>query len=1103
MATRSLNRFGVVLAIAAFSVSPGAAGAQVPGTANEPSPLERLEVEIAETRSRLEEWRVKAAEYAEAWEQAPARAAQLEREIRELEAGPPIEIPADATVSELDGALEAAGLDLDDARRRLVAFEEQLSSRAERRRAIPKLLKAAQARLAQVPPVEESQVGDDSEIDQGRKELTRLRASAIEEEIRAYKEELASYEERGTVVSLERDLAVLEIAHYEKLTLALREALKDEQQDAVEQATEQARQLLDSVGHAPEGFRALINELVEENETLAKRWTGATGVGERIDDLSEKLMRAEAQIEDVDGALRNLREQIAAVGLVDSVGLMLRRQRREAPDIGMYRRFIRMREPEIGEVQLAQIQLRGRRQELSDIDAVVAETMSEAADSMDAEDRKRVESALRELLLTQREYLDELVADYETYFEKLVDFDARQRQLIDRTETLTEFIDSRVLWVPSGGLVGRDTVDLGAEGAQWLAKSKNLGQLRDALGGLFARDWWMFLLLGAATLLVLGYTPRIRRRIAELGAQARSFATTSFTPTMRAIALSLLLVPWLPALLILTGWRLSTAAEATEYVRSVSHGVVATGVFWLTLRFVSEMLRPGGIAEAHAKFPSECCASLRKHLVWFQLITLPCVFVIFVFEAHGDVHWSESTGRLAFVVAMLAAAAYAVVVVRPGGPLAALYKLDHDNTRRKYWWAVARVFAVMVPIALMIGALSGYYWTALQLAFRYHLTLLFALTSKIVFNLLLHWALLARRRVARDQIRKGEEEAHEEALDMVTVETQTQSLLRGSMVLFAAVGVLLIWAEILPAVGILEHVELWDTTRTVTLSLQDATGVAREATETRLVPVTLADLFGALLIGLIAFALVRNLPGLLDVSLFRRLSAGERYAYSTLVKYAIALAGVAFALGAIGIGWANIQWLVAAVGVGLGFGLQEIFANLISGLIILFERPIRVGDTVTIGSISGVVSKIRTRATWITGFDRRELVVPNKEFITQQLINWSLSDGVLRIDVAVGIAYGSDTNKAVEVLSKLAKEHPRVMKDPAPQVLFVGFGDSSLNFELRAFLPDVREFIVAKHELHLAVDAAFREAGIEIAFPQRDLHLRSIPQGWTVGAAAE
>jgi potassium efflux system protein len=185
--------------------------------------------------------------------------------------------------------------------------------------------------------------------------------------------------------------------------------------------------------------------------------------------------------------------------------------------------------------------------------------------------------------------------------------------------------------------------------------------------------------------------------------------------------------------------------------------------------------------------------------------------------------------------------------------------------------------------------------------------------------------------------------------------------------------------------------------------------------------------------------------------------------------------------------------LVAAVGLGLGFGLQEIFANFVSGLIILFERPIRVGDTVTVGDVNGTVTKIRIRATWITSFDRKELVVPNKEFVTSQLVNWSLSDAVLRLDIPVGIAYGSDTDKAHRVLLEVAEKNEHVLRDPAPQAFFLGFGDSALDFELRVFSPDVEHRLRIIHDLHMEIDRAFRAEGIEIAFPQRDLHVRTLP----------
>jgi potassium efflux system protein len=160
-------------------------------------------------------------------------------------------------------------------------------------------------------------------------------------------------------------------------------------------------------------------------------------------------------------------------------------------------------------------------------------------------------------------------------------------------------------------------------------------------------------------------------------------------------------------------------------------------------------------------------------------------------------------------------------------------------------------------------------------------------------------------------------------------------------------------------------------------------------------------------------------------------------------------------------------------------------------LILLFERPIRVGDTVTVGDVSGTVSNIRIRATSITTWDRKELIVPNKEFVVGRLINWTLSDTIIRVVIRVGVAYGSDTEKVTELLHQVAKDNPKVLQDPDPAVLFTGFGSSSLEFELRAHT-NFESVVSVQHELHMAVDKAFRQAKIEIAFPQQDIHIRSV-----------
>ncbi len=309
-------------------------------------------------------------------------------------------------------------------------------------------------------------------------------------------------------------------------------------------------------------------------------------------------------------------------------------------------------------------------------------------------------------------------------------------------------------------------------------------------------------------------------------------------------------------------------------------------------------------------------------------------------------------------------------------------------------------------------------------------------------------------------------------------------------------GMWMIWSAVTPALGVLNKFELWSTS--VNVSEEKTDPNTFEITTVQTVqqrPVTIVDLGMAILIGILAAVAAQNIPGLIEMSLLRGLpfEPGFRYAISSLARYLIMIIGLAIALGVVGIGWAKMQWLFAAASLGLGFGLQEIFANFVSGIIILFERPIRVGDIITIGDVSGIVSKIRIRATTITDWDRKELIVPNKEFITGRLLNWTLSDTINRVLVNVGVAYGSDTKLARELLLQVASQNEFVMKDPSPLATFEGFGDSTLNFVLRAYLPNLENRLNVIHTLHTDIDQAFRAHNIEIAFPQRDIHVRTMP----------
>jgi len=321
----------------------------------------------------------------------------------------------------------------------------------------------------------------------------------------------------------------------------------------------------------------------------------------------------------------------------------------------------------------------------------------------------------------------------------------------------------------------------------------------------------------------------------------------------------------------------------------------------------------------------------------------------------------------------------------------------------------------------------------------------------------------------------------EPEIDLVAMSEESRKLLNTILVIVGIVGFWLIWSEVLPAFNILNDVTLWHHAVTV-------------AGEAAMAPITLADLGLAMLIAVATFVAMKRFPALLEILLLQRvrMTAGSRYTITTLTTYVIVGVGVVVFFKVIGTDWSKVQWLLAALSVGIGFGLQEIVANFISGIIILFERPIRVGDVVTVGGADGVVTRIQIRATTIRTWDRQELLVPNKEFITGRLLNWSLSDQTTRIKVPVGVAYGSDVEKAMLLMDEAAAENTNVLKEPSPSILFEAFGDNTLNLVLRCFVgaQDVR--MTTLTQLHQTINKRFNEAGITIAFPQRDVHLDTL-----------
>lgn len=226
------------------------------------------------------------------------------------------------------------------------------------------------------------------------------------------------------------------------------------------------------------------------------------------------------------------------------------------------------------------------------------------------------------------------------------------------------------------------------------------------------------------------------------------------------------------------------------------------------------------------------------------------------------------------------------------------------------------------------------------------------------------------------------------------------------------------------------------------------------------------------------------------------IDAGARHAAAVIVKYLFVSLGFIVILQSAGVDLSALTVLAGALGLGLSFGLQNITSNLVSGLIVLIERPIKIGDRIEVAGVTGDVKEIALRATTICTNDNIEIIVPNSEFISGNVINWSLSSRSVRVAVPVGVSYSSDPETVREILLKVADGQSGVLSEPEPTVVFKGFGESSLDFVLRVF---TREFIttpqILQSELNFKIFKEFKKRGVAIPFPQRDIHIRSTVTG--------
>ncbi len=555
---------------------------------------------------------------------------------------------------------------------------------------------------------------------------------------------------------------------------------------------------------------------------------------------------------------------------------------------------------------------------------------------------------------------------------------------------------------------------------------------------------------------------------------------SSYSPALKELGLVLCRSLFLPLVIGMAAWELRDGYDTSSLSGSICRSAfLLLPAIWLT-RILTRSLRSGGLAKRFFNWSSELIRGLRHCVNMVQWFVLPLQFLYVTMQTFEQGKWNDSLGRLFFVGSMIA---LGVALWRASRQLKNWRNVKSDTGSSELATQICRWGVLLLAIApLVIGAMAvmGYQYGAEQMGKRLLASILLTMLTVVMTGFLSHILLVTQFKIKYRRLIANRESVENridtDAIDIKEISLQVNRLLSVFAIVVMVITAWNVWGSVFPANSYLDQVQLWK-------------GPLNDAGESPWI--TLRDVLSGVVVAVLTMVLSRNLPGLLEITLLDRLplDRGGRYAISFVCRYVVGIIGILLTCQLLGFSWKGLQWLAAGLTVGLGFGLQEIFANLVSGIIILIERPIRVGDFVTVNGTSGTVIRMQLRATTIQDPDNRELIVPNKKFITEDVMNWTLTNSISRAVFTVGVAYGSDTELVVQTLLAVASENPLVVRDPKPMVVFSNFGDSTLNFELRVHIPNREVYPQVQHQLHMQIDKAFREANIEIAFPQQEIHL--------------
>ena len=861
---------------------------------------------------------------------------------------------------------------------------------------------------------------------------------------------------------------------------AIQEAINQKNLAKTQNQVEQAQQQNQSIEQNP-----LIQKELDLNSQLSQYLLEQT---EKTNTLTQDELRMRNVLDNLTQTQRTIDEQISALQGTLVLSRIIQQQKQKLPT----NLNIQGLSKQIADLRVQIFDITQKRNELYDIDAYISKIEQDENKSFTPAEKTQ----LTNLLTERRKVGSDLIKSLNNQLNLAISLELTQQQITQISDQIQSKLDQQSFWVKSNNPINLDwfkKLPMSLK-AQFDGIGKKLGFPTnfDNLPYLLAYVFILFVIGGV----ILKFKNAIKQRLAVINGEINTLRSDSQWHTPLALFytafLSLSGTLWFLAACQLLGFFfVKNPQEFWEWSLSMAG-------YWWFFSFILATLRPNGIVVRHFGFSQESAANIQdvtKRIIVSVVLLLNTSIFSNVMDSGLA---NDVLGEINTIVALI----FCIAIIAPRFiRTEKSFNLNDTDQRDKKIFKLVRILLQLVPIILIVLIAVGYYYTALNLITHLINTYIAWVVWSFVRYTIYRGITVASRRLAYRRLQEKRQQKQQDnpeasKSDEVVINEQEEGLalndVRNQLLRFAdlfiwtALFAILyyVWSDLVTVVSYLRDITLWQ---------QTSTTEAGVVTET----ISLFNLIVALIIVVITYILVRNIQGILEVLIFSRvkLSQGTPYTITTLLTYALVAVGGAWAFSTLGMSWSKLQWLFAALSVGLGFGMQEIFANFVSGIILLFERPIRVGDTVTINDVTGTVAKIRIRAITMIDPDRKEVIVPNKSFVTGQVTNWALSNTVTRLVVSVGVAYGSDLELVKRLLLQAANELPTVLRDPEPRALFLNFGASTLDHELRVYVGQVADRNDTLDALNRRVNELFAENNIDIAFNQLDIFIKNKDTG--------